>query len=520
MDKTNLADIRIQSEKEREAAIQKEYNRFVTGERLLQLTQLSAEHNSRDAYGKLCEWIDKRNFAHDGHIGTLFGLRRTGKTVIMHQLAHRYYKKGIKVAYATYRYKEAEFNSIIPAVQRLVDEGYSLILLDEITRTEGFYNGSMTLSDLLTAKIVVAGTESLMLYWSMCDPLFGRTVSGRTTSMRYEEYKRIFPDRGIENFMRDGGVLWENEPETVSDYLRTSVVENIKNSVNLLESWDSHTDKETLGEIDGDTLLRLLVAVCEKGTEGNVRSHMESYRDEGVAWKLTQAHMHEGESKKDIRLKAIKDGLQEYYAQIPEDGYDTTLVDTLIKRLKNLNFLEVINESRSGLGGVDILTITQPYIKRDFIRRTLSIMPEYSDLLLGSTVERMEAIADGIILEDTVYFEARHRYFDRNTITDNVFKLKDGSKEIDVCVFHEKTKHLSLIEVKFSDKKVKTGVDAPTGQDRWLIDVDLVTELERFFNPNKTTRTVLYRGITDEHPDENGVRWVNVEEWLLGEIHV
>jgi hypothetical protein len=72
-----------------------------------------------------------------------------------------------------------------------------------------------------------------------------------------------------------------------------------------------------------------------------------------------------------------------------------------------------------------------------------------------------------------------------------------------------------LIEVKLSDKKIVTGIDTGAGQDRWLRESRIVEFLAKKWEPLEIEKLVLYRGPTDAKPNEDGIRWVNVEEWLL-----
>ena len=517
--------LKKQAKEEYEAAVQIEYDKFITGDELKAHIEKNAGFNKRDAFYKLSEWL--QDLRPDGHIGALFGLRRTGKTVVLHQLAYEYMSKGVKVAYAVYGYKQTEFNVVYKAIKRLVKEGYQIVLLDEITRTEGFYDSSMLLSDDVCAKVVIAGTESLMLWWAMGDPLFGRTILAKTTTMRYQEYKRLFRDATLIDFMCYGGVLWDNErgndvEVTIEKYLETSVIENIKNSVNLLEDWHTHSDKGTLMRVSADTLFRLLVAVCECAAQVDVEAHVKANWGDSIAWRLTQAHTNKavGGMKSDSRLKVIRDGIQTFYMCVPSGEYDEALVEILIKRLKNLGFMSEVMELHDGGKTQKTLVITQPYIKREFVRRNLSMFAEFKNLELESTSDKMESIAYGVILEDIVYLEARTRYFDNNAMIDNVAKFRGkDEQEIDVCIFH-KDKHLSLIEVKLNEEKYKQGVNSNNGHDRWLTDEGVAAELKRVYGAKKITRTVLYMGVTDEAPDNDGVRWVNVEEWLLGDVEI
>ena len=77
-----------------------------------------------------------------------------------------------------------------------------------------------------------------------------------------------------------------------------------------------------------------------------------------------------------------------------------------------------------------------------------------------------------------------------------------------------------MIEVKLSNSKYKQDIDSNRGQDRWLISSEVIDEVQRLYGAKHVTKTVLYAGATDDAPDERGVRWVNVEDWLLNKVDV
>ena len=498
--------------------IQREYERFVTGEDLQRLTSLSAKLNKRDGFDKLDTFAQKDG--HTGKIGALFGLRRTGKTVLLHQLADQALKRGDKVAYAEYRYEQHDINAVIPAIEKLIKEGYKLILLDEITRTTGFYEQSMYLSDRALANIIIAGTESLALLWAMQDPLYGRTVTVKTTPMRYEEFHRLFPEKNIIQFLHYGGVIWETEvPSGVEEYLQTSVVENITRSVNLVSYNMQLLNRDRLSQIQPETLFRMLHVICEGAAKKKILSAMNSI-EEVSAWKLTEAQTKSGVLLDDTGFTEIKAGLSTYYLPMEMDNLDEEDVFMLTKRLRDLGFLSETIELTDGLKPRHSLTITQPYIKRDFVRRVLSVFPG----LYGTEqliTEKLESLTDGIMLEDVVYLEAMHRYHDSQSVVPRVVKYRDSDgREIDVMIYRPETKELILVEVKWGSDKIPSTTEHPGGQDRWLVNKELIEEIRSYYGVNLIAKIVLYQGATDTIANKNGVRWVNVEEWLLGRTQI
>ena len=498
--------------------IQREYDNFVTGDKLRRLIFDNAKLYRRDGFDKLDRFAQKDG--HTGKVGTLFGLRRTGKTVLLHQLADMALKRGDKVAYATYSYEQHEINAVIPAIERLIQEGYKLILLDEITRTTGFYERAMYLSDSALANIVIAGTDSLALLWAMQDPLFGRTVTVKTTPMRYAEFHRLFTEKDIVEFLHYGGVIWDTEvPGSVEDYLRTSVVENITRSVNLVSYNMQLLNRDRLSQIHSETLFRMLHVICEGTVRNSLASAMNSI-EEASTWKLTEVQRKSGILSDDVGFAEIKAGLSTYYLPLDMNNLDEEDVFFLTKRLCDLGFLSETTELTDGMKSRQTLTITQPYIKRDFVRRILSVFSSFyrTEQVLR---QKLESLTDGIMLEDVVYQEAVYRYHDPKSVVPQVAKYRDSDgREIDVMIYHPGTKELILIEVKWGSDKIPSTTEHPGGHDRWLVDEALVGRLRSFYGSALVTKVVLYQGETDVIANSNGVRWVNVEEWLLGRVQI
>jgi hypothetical protein len=408
----------------------------------------------------------------------------------------------------------------------LVSAGYQIILIDEITNTECVLDSVMALPDEINAKVVIAGTSSLLIHWAMGGALFGRVVTVSTTGMRYAEYIRLFENANIDEFMRSGGVLWdENEPRSVKAYLETSVVENITHSLGMLEDWQNPSEKNTLSQIDSGELFNILEAICECRVYDAIERRLRKNWGKGVAWRLTMAHTHRdvGGLKSDAELQKVKGWLHDYFIRVPVSPYEekTAVIGVLTNRLRDMGFLTDVMEVQENFVHEKQLMITQPYVKRDFVRRTLSVLNENGSLGLDNTIAKMESITDGLILEDIVYLEARARYADMDDDGANVFRYKAGFSEIDVCVYQKESGKLDLYEVKLSAEKSKAAWEKNnTGQDSHLINTRFIAGLTRYIEPISVTKTVLYKGPTDAGPDENSVRWVNLEEWLLGEVEV
>lgn len=91
----------------------------------------------------------------------------------------------------------------------LRDKGcYNYIFIDEITAFDGFYSGSAILADGFSGSgmhIVVAGTDSLILWVASADPLFDRYVDIDTTYISFKEYSAIMSNTNVDVYLTDWG---------------------------------------------------------------------------------------------------------------------------------------------------------------------------------------------------------------------------------------------------------------------------------------------------------------------------
>ena len=136
----------------------------------------------------LDKYIDSGN---DGKVCCLFGLRRTGKTVMMLQKMRQIGN------YDTTLWITCEPQDSMGKVYRAM-ESYpecKYVFLDEITRTSNFVNASSTLADCFAMsgrKIVMAGTDSLSFVLAKNDLLYDRMYMIHTTFISYAEYNYLF----------------------------------------------------------------------------------------------------------------------------------------------------------------------------------------------------------------------------------------------------------------------------------------------------------------------------------------
>jgi predicted AAA+ superfamily ATPase len=202
---------------------------FIIGDNLVNFCADALLLNKRDAYAQaevfVCQTTNLRT------VGIVYGMRSTGKTIILRQLAGRggYVSKS---AYVSINYGRCAVEDIYAQIKILYDKGIRYFYIDEVTWADGFTDRAMEFADVWAAfrdvRIVLSGTDSLSFTFAMQESLYGRYALFTTTPMGYSEYKRT-TGGDVLSFARSGGVYWPRS--NVFDYMETSVVRNIFNSV-------------------------------------------------------------------------------------------------------------------------------------------------------------------------------------------------------------------------------------------------------------------------------------------------
>ena len=180
-------------------------------------------------------------------VGVLYGLRRTGKSVLLRQ-----WLMGLpedlkkKAAYITV--DSESLYDIKKDLKTLRENGYRYVALDEITICKDFIDYSAPLADMFAGsgmKIFLAGTDSLSLWLTSVGRLFDRDYILHTTAISFAEWKRLFGNVTLDDYIRFGGLL-HHEPtegedrhspplpwtaQAVRQYFSASISSNIQNSL-------------------------------------------------------------------------------------------------------------------------------------------------------------------------------------------------------------------------------------------------------------------------------------------------
>lgn len=171
----------------------------------------------------------------------LYGLRRTGQSVMIEQMIRELDSK--KLPYKYYMC-EVKTHPRMSDLKHLLDQdlknGVKYVFVDEITAIEDFQVACATLSDYYCKcgmRLVIAGTDLLNIAFASTDSLFDRLHFIHTSYIPFGEFQRI-THKDINDYFEYGGTL-TNEPYKVlqknDDYLNSAIVNNILHSLENAE---------------------------------------------------------------------------------------------------------------------------------------------------------------------------------------------------------------------------------------------------------------------------------------------
>lgn len=155
-------------------------------------------YRKRNCFDDLCKFIDS-NSGKSGKIAAICGLRRTGKTILMEQLALKY---GCNEVY------QVDIHDTMDDVFDLLDEKHDndekLVLIDEITNAEDFIENSAILADIYAKSgidIIISADSPDIILKAESKALLGRIVKFDTTYISFAEYSFLFGISNINDYV-------------------------------------------------------------------------------------------------------------------------------------------------------------------------------------------------------------------------------------------------------------------------------------------------------------------------------
>lgn len=471
------------------------------------------------------------NTPYYGKVCALYGLRRTGKTTMMLQsilgMTNEQFNKTAWIDVT----EEDNMASLYLDLQKLNEQGYKYIFIDEITKVEQFVRVSSLLSDEFAISgihIVLTGTDSLGIYLSQRGELFDRSISIHTTYIPYYEYTHLFPNATAEDYIVEGGLLSKsginyNRDENFKEYVDSAIAENIQHSLSKLK------DKGDLGALylihsrgeltnvinrviedkNHEFLLDAILKNFESHDIGVLHHYISDVKDNDILSYSADMNVENlsEQIKKDLKIlnyNELKYGLTENeLAQIENYLYELDFFDdvkycTVSKEFSISDNPVVVqpciryNQAKSALKALynDPKFVKLSGDKQEFIYNKL-----LSDIK-GRMLEEIVLLNVTRSLSDCFVSQFRFYEYRKSPFKNGEYDMVIRNKKNETFIFE--IKHSSEVEYN--------------KQTKHLLDTEKLDWLkENGFKVKE--KVVLYNGKTLDK-DDNGVIYLNVSEFL------
>ena len=486
-----------------------------------------ARYKKRVQFNTLMDYLR----ADDVRVGILYGLRRTGKTVLMYQAAAQLGFSNCELITLT---KNSTYEELISTLNDCKAKGIKYVFLDEITAMPNLLSFIAILSDAYASRnfrIVISGTYSYVLAMSDKNELYDRNTLIRTSYISFSEFKQLFPAASLQTYISYGGVLArsvfyaEDESERITKinkYIDTSISSNIVQSV-LNYADDTEAINEDLALVKQKAFKSTLENIIRKESlEPALDVAAEFFRSEAVGklrsnlrriFNITDFAVIDNISATIcyyLNVYRYKDAYEAALSQIDKNYGD---IVSLLSRLDLfVPFGSYINNKRDVAYLFPIFGIRM----NQYYEAHAALMNDEKFNTIDSNSKRiiLQKLYEGVvgsILEQIIQLQINCLYSKgKFPFTDfvDVFKFTNRNGEYDCVV--QKGDSAYLIEVKHSSECC-SAQHKHLENERLLSDLRALKGIRRVLN-----RFVIYNGET-QVVDANGmeIQYVNAEDFLL-----
>jgi predicted AAA+ superfamily ATPase len=472
--------------------------KFLVGEELLSFIDEQTTANNR-IFAQRNFVENLRSFCLDGiyhaKLGMVYGLRSTGKTVGMLQTAQMLIESGEKVAYVRYNYEETGIKDANAEIIRLAQEGYSHLFIDEATYLGGFINAVAEWADVFVPsyglKIIISGTDSLMLATAQTTSLFHRFVQFSTNWCSFPEYNRI-TEKSYVDYRRSGGLFIS---ETIPLFIRTAIVENllhtIEHCVDEANRRTIYTDR--LYGIDVEIIYKAVISILKCTADYAILRHFLTNANTKNIPDLGSAIADlSKQEKRDIKERVAE--AIEPYREFTQIYHPKETIEALIDFLIQVGCLSEFHEGTSEFGKPNAYAFTHNALMNYSIEETVHAILHTESVNQKLFTDSVRQAAIGAMNESIVFSHFAHSIMPSNSIFegDKLFKYRDGkSREIDAVIINRDDKKVCFIEVKS-----KSNINDDTvfnDEAKWLYDPDVLLNIG-IDESYDVTRIIAYSG--------------------------
>lgn len=482
------------------------------------LSEANDKHyKKRFIYRDLMDYLDGTN-GQNGKVCCLYGLRRTGKTVMMHQAMRKIGDYNDILLIHCENDEDAKSYDTMGMVRKQIKEhpGCRYIFIDEITKTRNFVGTASFLANdyaVSGKKIVVAGTDSFGFFLAKNDELLDRMYQIHTTYISYKEYHFCL-GKDIMDYIKYGGTLTDGSvfynKDSFKEYLNSSIAYNITHG---LEKWNQGRNFGILEEIvahgDLPSFINKVVEYHNRTFLASVINKAFKSNDLGSLIDLMTKHdtadttyLESAELNEVVRMVLGIKG--EFFHPA-----DAECVDRIIEYLIALDVLFKVPDNPFGKNEYIFTQVGIRYWQADALIEALMMSDEftknYNDAEKYDITKKIREDVCGGILEDIVFYQLYASLKDRPEIKVAKYRNVQG-QEVDVLIENLDAKTSVAIEVKLSDQK-------HANQFRHLANEEFCREIEKKTGTRISNKVVVYRGETAPSGIP-GICYINVEQLL------
>ena len=483
----------------------------------------------RDCFFAVKNYVTDKN--KQSKICALYGIRRTGKTVLMQQVIESLSDDEKSKTILITCNEDTDIHDVIVFVDEKIKKGYNYFFIDEITYAKDFQAIGEIFSDNFVnfhnARVVVTGTDSLGLSLPSHSILYDRVLFVPTTFTTYSEYSRIMNCNSFDDYIVRGTTFYPQTYEnidTTRKYVETSIIENLISSLERSEGIRSYppvlTELYEARDIENAVLLainnynRQFITKSLKATfESKIFSDEINVNDKSLI------NNNFSELMKIVETESIKTNLSEYYLE---------KVNKLLSEMDILKIIPVVSNFNDREISEPMKIIAHPGMYHANLKYTLEELRENANWVSGTSddqknylIKKVYEVAVGDLMENFIianvneilnkskivsktdlFMESSGRWFVSK------YEMKDsqkGSHESDLIIFDKQKKEMFLFEIKHSKENVPE-------QSKHLENKEFLETVEKSFGKVKF-EAVLYNGKSDfstKIPRLSAVDFLNV----------
>ena len=495
------------------------------GEELLNWALPAKNFKHRECYGKLTDYVFGDLF---DRVFILYGLRRTGKTTLIRQLALDMTPEQLAKAAFIQINSSDTLSGINADLKYLEQQGYTYVFIDEVTLMKDFIEGAALFSDIYASsgmKIVLSGTDSLGFMFTESEQLYDRCIMLHTTFISYREFESVLGIKGVDEFIRYGGTMsmggvHYNESssfatkKSADEYIDTAIARNIQHSLKYYQ--DGGHFRQLYELYQQDELTSAINRVVEDINHRFTREVLTKTFASNAFSSAARNLLHDREAPFDLMGNIDQDfvltSIKKMLDILEKEEQTVEVSDTHAYQIREyLLLLDLIMEiDQLHLPNVNDrekkIAISQPGLRYAQVKALVDAMlldekfNELSVVERSRVIDRVMSTIQGRMLEDIILLETKIAKPRKE-----VFQLQFAVGEFDMVVFDPDSLSCEIYEVKYSKEVVPQ-------QYRHLIDPDKCAACEHRYG-TITGRYVIYRG---KRTQVEGVEYLNVEEYLKG----